>query len=412
MALMAIGGLATAAGVLPYITDLSWRYPVGFMCRVLGMPTFVALLLFARELQGLLGSPGPTVFLDKTCIHQDDQVVQRQGIEKLSAFLSNSEIMVALYTDTYLLKLWTVYEVASFLALRPIKCMKIVPVYQLFAYHNGLLVGYLAQMSTIVLRSYTTFAWHELILWNGVFGLLVMVACQRWAREKESIQTRLANFSVHNCICTCESDRPLVCQNIAILMRASGAAPDDASDETALEHFDQLARHELPSAFTTCMSRVSLSYKQVVVFCLFWQGTTFLDVDLASLELGRPLKEVLMAGVGWCFWTTVCLPLAFVGMEYLAASFLRWTGFPGLVWLTCSFILLVSIPCFVVNKFIWVTSEMAVTSNLALVVLLVSFGIGGAGVYLAFSGQCSLTCPCRRSMGPPSIGEGGSDHSR
>jgi len=113
--------------------------------------------------------------------------VQRQGIEKLSAFLSNSEIMVALYTDTYLLKLWTVYEVASFLALRPIKCMKIVPVYQLFAYHNGLLVGYLNQMSTIVLRSYTTFAWHELILWNGVFGLKTGVLQYRNITSGENI---------------------------------------------------------------------------------------------------------------------------------------------------------------------------------------------------------------------------------
>jgi len=403
---MAFGGLVSTTGALPYITDLSWTYRVGFTCRVLCIPVFFALLFFARELQGLLGSPGPTVFLDKTCIHQEDQVVQRQGIEKLSAFLSNSESMVTLYTDIYLLKLWTVYEVASFLALRPIRRMKVIPVYQLCAYYNGLLVAYFAQMSTIVLRSYTTFAWHELILWNGVCGLVVMVACRRWAREKASIQTRLANFSVHNCICACESDRPLVCRNIAVLMRAAGAAPDDASDETALEHFNQLARHELPSAFTTCMGRISLSYKQVVVFCVLWQGTTFLDADLASLALGRPLREVLLSGVGWCIWTTVCLPLAFVGMEYLAASCLRWTGFRGLVWLTCSFILFVSIPCFVVNKFIWVICGMAETSNLALVVLLLSFGIGGAGVYLAFSGRCSLTCACRRSRGPRSIGEG------
>merc|ERR1719506_1574523 len=55
------------------------------------------------------------VFLDKTCIHQTDISLKRAGVLKLGAFLTSSSRMLILYSDVYLKKLWTVYEVACFL---------------------------------------------------------------------------------------------------------------------------------------------------------------------------------------------------------------------------------------------------------------------------------------------------------
>jgi hypothetical protein len=77
----------------------------------------------------LTGWHGPAVFLDKTCIHQTDHDLQINGIRKLGAFLKSSRCMVVLYGKEYLQKLWTVYEVASFLTLRPGSQIWVIPVY-------------------------------------------------------------------------------------------------------------------------------------------------------------------------------------------------------------------------------------------------------------------------------------------
>merc|ERR1712007_392590 len=61
---------------------------------------------------------GTTTFLDKTCIHQTNQVLKRQGIRHLADFLENSNRLLVVYTDEYLKRVWTVYELASFLLIK------------------------------------------------------------------------------------------------------------------------------------------------------------------------------------------------------------------------------------------------------------------------------------------------------
>merc|ERR1719203_1736207 len=89
-----------------------------------------------------MGFSGCMVFLDKTCIHQTDLERQRQGILKLGAFLRRSSHMVALYTDVYLTKLWTVYEVACFLALHSARRLIIITIYQPIIVFSGVIMNY------------------------------------------------------------------------------------------------------------------------------------------------------------------------------------------------------------------------------------------------------------------------------
>ena len=53
----------------------------------------------------------PTIFLDKTCIHQTDALRKKAGIEKLGAFLFHSRRVLVLFTDLYLKKLWELLRV-------------------------------------------------------------------------------------------------------------------------------------------------------------------------------------------------------------------------------------------------------------------------------------------------------------
>ena len=57
------------------------------------------------------------------------QVYSGSGIANLAAFLAYSWSMVVLYSDVYLEKLWTVYEIASFLLLFPRGRLHVRPVY-------------------------------------------------------------------------------------------------------------------------------------------------------------------------------------------------------------------------------------------------------------------------------------------
>merc|ERR1712241_696838 len=91
-------------------------------------PWFLCVLLFMRDVQHCFKREGPAAFVDALCINQETDDTKRRGIEKLGAFLKKSEKMVALYTDVYLLKLWTVFELASFLAIHNIKDLVILPV--------------------------------------------------------------------------------------------------------------------------------------------------------------------------------------------------------------------------------------------------------------------------------------------
>ena len=59
------------------------------------------------------------MFLDKVCIHQTDTKLQKEGIAHLGMFLLFSGQLVVLQDDDYLERLWTVYELATFLSLQP-----------------------------------------------------------------------------------------------------------------------------------------------------------------------------------------------------------------------------------------------------------------------------------------------------
>ena len=68
------------------------------------------------------------IFLDKVCIHQTDPRLKQEGIAHLGMFLFFSGQLLILQTDDYLERLWTVYEVATFLRLNLKGRLVILPV--------------------------------------------------------------------------------------------------------------------------------------------------------------------------------------------------------------------------------------------------------------------------------------------
>eukprot|EP00445_Apocalathium_hangoei_P085126 CAMPEP_0204198994 /NCGR_PEP_ID=MMETSP0361-20130328/65689_1 /ASSEMBLY_ACC=CAM_ASM_000343 /TAXON_ID=268821 /ORGANISM="Scrippsiella Hangoei, Strain SHTV-5" /LENGTH=136 /DNA_ID=CAMNT_0051161207 /DNA_START=24 /DNA_END=430 /DNA_ORIENTATION=+ len=95
-----------------------------------------------------------------------------------------------------------------------------------------------------------------------VAGFAVPFFYRAHARDKAAIESGLVNFSVRDCVCFVEADRPVVYRNIADLMRTVlPELGDSGDDEVALQHFDELVRREIPRAMTNSMGRFALRYR-------------------------------------------------------------------------------------------------------------------------------------------------------
>ena len=93
--------------------------PTGPWCMLLSWFAFNFVLLFGRNLFPATSRLEPKVFLDKACIHQTDALLKEAGISSLGEFTFFSWSLVVLDSEDYLRRLWTVYELASFMIIRP-----------------------------------------------------------------------------------------------------------------------------------------------------------------------------------------------------------------------------------------------------------------------------------------------------
>lgn len=241
-------------------------------------PVFLLVSCFGHELRMLLGFQGRTVFLDKTCIHQVDVQKQQAGIRKLGAFLRSSTQMVAIYSDVYLTKLWTVYEAACFLAMHPARNLTLAPTYQPVVIFGGVSAWYMKTLLLVFLGTQHRLASLSNIVLCTLFASVLSVILRRWAREQEGIKERLCRFRVEDCTCSCESDRPFVYYNIAVLMRAIDQVGMDATEEESLAAFNDVVRERLHMSFTASVGRFGLSYIQVAAIFICTELPRTVDV--------------------------------------------------------------------------------------------------------------------------------------
>lgn len=280
-------------------------------CTILMAPVTLAFAAFGHEVQWLLGFRRCKVFLDKSCIDQTDDVRQQQAIKKLGAFLRCSSRMVVLYSDVYLTKLWTVYEAACFLSMHPSKRLKVVPLYQPVLVFGGIAIGYMNNLILISLYSYSELAVVARASVTFLCAIAAAVVLRRAAREKHAMYQRVEHFDLYQCVCSVEKDRPLVHQNIAVLMRGIGKVGRETSDEVALDAFNDLVRTRLYRSITNSIGHIGLQYRQVTAIFLCYLAPWYFDVRL----LGHVPSQELVAryrictAANYAFWIFGGYPL-------------------------------------------------------------------------------------------------------
>lgn len=289
----------TVLGYLPVFDQIGLDsvHKQGAWCLAFGLLVFWLSVLVWHEVMWLIGRKSPSVFVDKCCIHQTDPDLKVQGIKHLSAYLQYSWSVVVCYTNIYFKKLWTMYEVASFLTLQPGGRMKVIPVVLptvLFA------VSWLDQIAFVLIfltsmpslgddvSSMVPLTFH-IIYFVAVMAFICIL--RRWAEERHQMFEISQQFRVADAVCSIESDRAAVQTNIVALMKHFGHVPADASQLEALEFFEGLVHAEVPRFFAASLGRVGVPYEYVLIMSLPMVLWAF-DVLAGYVVEGFPARTI------------------------------------------------------------------------------------------------------------------------
>ena len=270
-------------GVLPLpvsVGDLSWAgdywdhddladAKCGGFAYLFATPVFLLALFFKQDILSH-ASPGMPIFLDKVSIHQTDQQLKQAGIQKIGAFLAKSSAMVIVYSDVYLQKLWTVYELACFLQVVVAAPM-----------HHRIEVVHIAIAPIILFGG--TFAY--LITFTRYIPSLSKVAQLGYAliaicvaailrKRRLSLASTwqgVRTFRVADAICADENDRPVVEGNIEAFLKSGDYVPEHASRASSLEVFDRLVQQNVLRRMQACLDPPVVILKHIMILvCLIW----------------------------------------------------------------------------------------------------------------------------------------------
>ena len=207
---------------------------------------------FLHVVHELLPTDPTMVFLDKSCIHQTDAERKMRGVSNLGVTCFFSWKLVVLDCDDYLERLWTVYELSSFV-LRP-HCQYIFLPVKL-----PLTVCVMSMVIAVFLfihelgKNVVVYEFEPMVSDLSLPLLLVLpmicsnATVQRmWAREQSRRLSRLDNFSITSAKCSSEDDRAPVEENIALLLKDTGHTRDGKSGDDILGAFDHIVREQLP----------------------------------------------------------------------------------------------------------------------------------------------------------------------
>jgi hypothetical protein len=333
-----------ARGLLPTL-DMTSNYGVQYKSapwnELVGTGLFFLILFTWHDLRSCLPLPGPTAFLDKTCIDQVDEDRKRHGIESLAAFVRHSRNMLVIYSDTYLHKLWTVYELACFMTLHPRNRLTVVPVILADVMVMGINLFFLISVFDTV-SSMTAVRTALGGAQSQTAGYILKVALalpcvaalckvwRNWLHELSRIDEQAADFSVLKAECFNEGDRPLVQHSIARFMRGIGLVQQDASEQAALEAFDRKVHLEVPHALEVSVGRVGILYRHACVIFLPLALGNMDRVGVALNEGESALRIFLLILLGTTHYLAV--DPALLALLSMAMRASLWLQSRALVW--------------------------------------------------------------------------------
>jgi hypothetical protein len=328
MAMSACCFVAVSSGMLPtfkaipVVNERDWD--TSCWCLLTHMVVYFVSLVCFHEVASLVGYRGRRCFLDKSCVSQVDEEKKRRAIRSLAAFVYYSDDLLVIYTETYLTRLWTVYEMATFLLLHPGGRATVRPPLMAKLLLMSTCVIYVQFISIFatrlqVVREYAGAGGGfnvSLFLGSAFCAIALLPISYLCACEQSKMEAQIEGFSVARADCRDEEDRALVTRNITEFMKHGNFVHSDTSTEEALLAFDSIVRSRLPSFLATSFGPLTAPYDLVLLAGGAAWGY-MLDILAGDVLVGSGLRTNLATVVCFAEVALCNIPLCFTLLFYL-----------------------------------------------------------------------------------------------
>ena len=237
---------------------------------------FWLVFVFWQRIRGLYGKN--MAFLDRLCISQHDEHLKKEGILALGGFLSKSKRLLVLWSPRYFTRLWTAFELASFLKHDQAKAKDIEfapasmgPLILCFSLFETLLVAcfHLLIVQDVQVRlgnmdsllgeegdRYWDFLVAVYVIAAPALLLILPVSLYFGTQQMLALlqlKKQLSEFSIRASQCSCcemdhshpDTGEEMLCDRSLVYETLKRWFPDEDSSQGHLDKFDELVRKEL-----------------------------------------------------------------------------------------------------------------------------------------------------------------------
>ena len=368
----------------------TYAYPEAVLGVPLCIPVAMATLLFLREVMPKHLPCGRFVFVDKVCIHQTDADLKRRSIEKLGAYLCESNEMLVVFTENYLRKLWTTYEMACFLTLHHVEKLVVLPPESATNFLFAVFCIYAQQVLSLGSRAVLQVDILVVILVDQmvtlVFISVYFAKARQFARTRATDLASISNFAVRNCTCFDEADRAVVYKNIADMIRWTNLQLGTAaSEEACLDAFDEQVRLTLPDALAKAMPKSIMTPKHEFFVSILFFLPDLIDA-VGGLAHGMPWRHLAALAATKLFLIGYGGPVTLRVLNFCGSCRLDLRGKCNLAFSLCACLLaLILVGVFVLLP-LEICWRLGRASDTGLTIVSVFSGIVSAATMLALFG--------------------------
>lgn len=275
-------------------------------CSILGALSFWLVICCWHERPRCCRRWRRNAFFDTVCIDQSDAAKQREGIDAITAYLCHSNCLLVVLSDQYLQRIWTVFEMTTFLAMCPLGKVMVQPVGLAEITFWCCLLQLLRPAVVSARANFMIFAQGEEVA-NLAIGILMMLLLEvqifvlvrvlrKWGIARSQLAHDIQTFTFRSAKCHHEPDRDEIFTAVRHLATNAGLIDTDATKNEACAAMEDRARQLVPELMQGALSPVGLPYWNALVIAMPVLAGMLDDVavQLRDEDLGsRPHVEVL-----------------------------------------------------------------------------------------------------------------------
>ena len=235
---------------------------ISLWCTLGSLAALLLSLTLSHDLLLCLGREGPDVFLDKVCVDQFDNQKKQEGIHALTSYLWHTEELIVVLSEMYLDRIWTVFELISFLILKPKGKVHVLPV------ELATFVIFSACCQSLRILGELANSYFAPVAYPGskaavwiIGGSLLYVLCvtllwpmRRWGRVRSRLAEQMETFTFATSSCQEEADRQEILTALDTLAKENQIVSAFASTEEVCEVLEARAREVIPQSMHEAIS--------------------------------------------------------------------------------------------------------------------------------------------------------------